>query len=82
MGQHLVTLGIVALFVFGLVVPAFVLAYNGAHKASVAVGGVRLTRDETKGRELFAKRVRGVPHAGCGQVGGAHRSEPRHPRGR
>jgi len=54
-GQHLVTLGIVVLFVFGLVVPAFVLADNGAHKASVAVGGIHLTPDETKGRELFAK---------------------------
>ncbi len=54
MGEHLVTLGIVALVVFGLAVPAFVLADNGDHKASVAVGGVRLTKDEIKGRELFA----------------------------
>jgi mono/diheme cytochrome c family protein len=53
-GQQLVTLGIVALFVFGLVVPAFVLADNGEHKASVAVGGVRLNAEEIKGRELFA----------------------------
>ena len=39
---------------FGLVVPAFVLAFNGEHKASVAVGGVRLNADEKKGSELFA----------------------------
>ena len=54
-GQHLVTAGIVALFVFGLAVPAFVLADNGLHKASVAAGGVHLTKEEQKGRELFAK---------------------------
>ncbi|HLM84851.1 MAG TPA: c-type cytochrome [Solirubrobacteraceae bacterium] len=53
-GQHLVTLGIVALFAFGLVVPALVLADNGEHKASVAVGGVHLNKEEQKGRELFA----------------------------
>lgn len=53
-GQHLLTLGIVALFAFGLAVPAFVLADNGEHKASVAVGGVHLSKDQQKGRELFA----------------------------
>jgi cytochrome c551 len=54
LGHNLVTLGIVVVFVFGLVVPAIVLAFNGEHKASVAVGGVHLNKDETKGRELFA----------------------------
>ena len=53
-GQRLVTLGIVIVFAFGLVVPALVLAFNGEHKASVAVGGVRLSKEEQKGRELFA----------------------------
>lgn len=53
-GQRLLTLGVVVLFAFGLVVPGFVLADNGDHKASVAVGGVRLNKDEQKGRELFA----------------------------
>jgi cytochrome c551 len=53
-GQRLVTLGIVVLFAFGLAVPALVLAFNGEHKASVAVGGVRLNKEEQKGRELFA----------------------------
>jgi hypothetical protein len=60
-GQHLVTLGVVALFAFGLIVPAFVLADNGEHKASVGVGGVHLTKDEQKGRELFAHTC-GVCH--------------------
>jgi mono/diheme cytochrome c family protein len=54
-GQHLVTLGIIVMFVFGLAVPTLVLADNGEHKASVAVGGVILNKEEQKGRELFAK---------------------------
>ncbi|MBA3808307.1 MAG: c-type cytochrome [Solirubrobacterales bacterium] len=31
------------------------MAFNGDHKASVASGGIRLTADEQKGRELFAR---------------------------
>jgi mono/diheme cytochrome c family protein len=54
LGQRAVTLGIVLLFVFGLVVPALVLAFNGEHKASVAVGGLHLNAEETRGRELFS----------------------------
>jgi mono/diheme cytochrome c family protein len=54
-GHRLVTLGIVVVFAFGLIVPALVMAFNSAHKASVAIGGVRLTAEEQKGRELFAK---------------------------
>ena len=54
-GQRMVTLGIVVLFVFGLVVPALVLAFNGEHKASVAVGGLHLNGEQQKGRELFAR---------------------------
>jgi mono/diheme cytochrome c family protein len=53
-GQRLVTLGIVVLFAFGLAVPAIVLAFNGSHKAGVAVGGLHLNHQEQKGRELFA----------------------------
>jgi mono/diheme cytochrome c family protein len=53
--QRLVTLGVVLLFAFGLIVPALVLASNGEHKASVAVGGLHLTAEQQKGRELFAK---------------------------
>ncbi len=55
LGQRLVTLGIVVLFAFGLAVPALVLAFNGEHKASIAVGGVHLNGEEIKGRELFAR---------------------------
>jgi mono/diheme cytochrome c family protein len=53
-GQRLVTAGVVLLFAFGLVVPALVLAFNGAHKASVAVGGLQLNSSEQTGRDLFA----------------------------
>jgi len=53
-GQRALTLGIVVVFAFGLVVPAIVLAFNGEHKAGVAVGGVQLNKEEQKGRELFA----------------------------
>jgi mono/diheme cytochrome c family protein len=60
-GHRLITLGIVVMFVFGLVVPAIVLAFNGEHKASVAVGGVHLSKEEQKGRELFAHAC-GVCH--------------------
>jgi mono/diheme cytochrome c family protein len=56
-----VALGVVVLFAFGLSVPAIVLAFNGDHKASVAVGGVTLTPGEQEGRELFAKSC-GVCH--------------------
>jgi mono/diheme cytochrome c family protein len=54
LGQRAVTLGIVLLVAFGLVVPALVLAFNGEHKASVAVGGLHLNAEEVKGRELFS----------------------------
>jgi mono/diheme cytochrome c family protein len=55
LGQRMVTLGVIVVFAFGLAVPALVLAFNGAHKASVAVGGITLTPEQQKGRELFAK---------------------------
>ena len=55
LGQRFVTVGIVILFAFGLAVPALVLAFNGNDKASSAVGGVHLNREEVKGRELFAR---------------------------
>jgi mono/diheme cytochrome c family protein len=54
-GQRLVTAAVVLLFAFGLVVPALVLAFNGEHKASVAVGGLHLNAGEQTGRDLFAK---------------------------
>ncbi|HEV7585537.1 MAG TPA: c-type cytochrome [Solirubrobacteraceae bacterium] len=54
-GQRLVMLGVVVLVAFGLAVPALVMAFNGEHKASVAVGGLKLTAAQQKGRDLFAQ---------------------------
>ena len=53
-GQRLITFVVVLVFAAGLLVPAIVLAFNGEHKASVAVGGVHLNGQEQKGRELFS----------------------------
>lgn len=53
-GQRAVTTGVVLLFAFGLIVPALVLASNAEHKARVAVGGLHLSAEQEKGRELFA----------------------------
>ena len=71
--RRIVTLAVVVLFAFGLAVPAIVLAFNGDHKASVAVGGVHLNAREQKGRELFAHTC-GVCHTlaatkSVGQIG-------------
>jgi mono/diheme cytochrome c family protein len=55
-GRRAVTLGIVLAFAFGLVVPALVLAFNGANKASVAVGGLHLNAEQQRGRDLFARQ--------------------------
>jgi mono/diheme cytochrome c family protein len=55
LSQRLVILGVVVLFAFGLAVPALVLAFNRNDKASVGVGGVHLTAEQQKGRELFAR---------------------------
>jgi mono/diheme cytochrome c family protein len=55
LSQRMVVLGVVVLFVFGLVVPALVLVDNGEHKASAAVGGVHLNARQAEGRELFAR---------------------------
>jgi mono/diheme cytochrome c family protein len=54
-GQRAVTLGVLVLVAFGLAVPAIVLAFNGEHKASVAVGGLHLTAAQQRGRDLFAQ---------------------------
>jgi mono/diheme cytochrome c family protein len=54
-GQRAVTAAVVLLFAFGLVVPALVLGFNGAHKASVGVGGLHLNAREQRGRDLFAR---------------------------
>jgi mono/diheme cytochrome c family protein len=52
--QRAVTGVVVVLFVFGLVVPALVLAFNGTNKASVGPGGVHLNAEQQQGRELFS----------------------------
>lgn len=54
-GQRAVTLAVAALFAFGLIVPALVLAFNGANKDSVAVGGVHLNAEQQHGRVLFSE---------------------------
>jgi mono/diheme cytochrome c family protein len=54
-GQRVVMLGVVVLIAFGVAVPALVLAFNGEHKAGVAVGGLRLNASQQRGRDLFAR---------------------------
>jgi mono/diheme cytochrome c family protein len=54
-GQRAVTVVVALVFAFGLVVPALVLAFNGANKASVAVGGVHLNAEQQHGRVLFSQ---------------------------
>jgi mono/diheme cytochrome c family protein len=54
LGQRAVMTVVVVAVLFGLAVPTLVLARNGAHKASVAVGGVHLNAEQQQGRELFA----------------------------
>jgi len=54
-GQRVVMLGVVILIAFGVAVPALVLAFNGEHKASVAVGGLHLSASQQRGRDLFAR---------------------------
>ena len=53
--QRAVMAVVVIAFAFGLVVPALVLAFNGANKASVAVGGVHLNAEQQHGRVLFSQ---------------------------
>jgi mono/diheme cytochrome c family protein len=54
-GQRAVMAVVAIVFAFGLIVPALVLAFNGANKASVAVGGVHLNAEEQHGRVLFSE---------------------------
>lgn len=54
-GQRAVLGVVVLVFAFGLVVPALVLAFNGADKASVAAGGVHLNAEQQHGRYLFSQ---------------------------
>jgi mono/diheme cytochrome c family protein len=50
-----VVVAAVVWLVFGVGVPALVLANNGEDKAKAAPGGVELTKAETNGRVLFAQ---------------------------
>ncbi len=52
--QRALSAVIVVVCAFGLVVPALVLAFNGAHKASVGLGDLHLNAQQQKGRELFS----------------------------
>jgi mono/diheme cytochrome c family protein len=54
-GRRALAIGIALLFAAGLAVPALVLAFNGAHKASVTVGGIHLTAAQQRGRNLFSQ---------------------------
>lgn len=54
-GQRIVWAVVVLAFVAGLAVPALVLAFNGANKDSVVVGGVKLTAEQQHGRVLFSQ---------------------------
>src|SRR2546429_7304257 len=62
LGQRAVILGVVVLFAFGITVPALVLAFNGEHKAGVAVGVLHLTQSEQREPEQLA-HARAVEHA-------------------
>ena len=72
-GRRAVIALVVVLMAAGVVVPTLVLAFNGAHKASVAPGGVTLNATEQHGRDLFAascsqchtlRAARAVGHVG------------------
>ncbi len=54
-GQRAVMVAVAVVFAFGLIVPALVLAFNGANKDSVAAGGVHLNTEEQHGRVLFSE---------------------------
>lgn len=54
-GQRAVTALVAVVFAFGSIVPALVLAFNGANKASVAAGGVHLDAEQQHGRVLFSE---------------------------
>ena len=54
-GRRLVMLAVVVLIAFGVVVPVLLVVHNGDDEAKQAIGGVRLTAQEVKGRELFSR---------------------------
>jgi len=54
-GRRTLALGMTLLLAVGLAVPALVLAFNGANKASVAPGGLHLNAEQQRGRHLFSE---------------------------
>jgi mono/diheme cytochrome c family protein len=54
-GRRAVMAGIVISVAFGLAVPALVLVFNSAHRASAAPAGIHLDASATRGRSLFAR---------------------------
>ncbi len=54
-GQRIVWTVVVLALALGMAVPALVLAFNGADKASVASGAVKLTAEQQHGRVLFSQ---------------------------
>jgi mono/diheme cytochrome c family protein len=54
-GRRAIWATIVVLVAFGVSVPALVLAFNSAHRASAAPSGVHLDASATRGRTLFAR---------------------------
>jgi mono/diheme cytochrome c family protein len=59
--RRAVTLGVILVFAFGLAIPALVLAFNGANREGIAVGGLHLNSQQRTGRELFSRSC-GVCH--------------------
>jgi mono/diheme cytochrome c family protein len=54
-GQRTIVAGVLAATVFGLVVPALVLAQSGGNRAAVTVGGLHLNAEQQHGRLLFGQ---------------------------
>jgi mono/diheme cytochrome c family protein len=54
-GQRIVWAVVALAFAAGLAVPTLVLAFNGANKDSVVVGGVKLNAEQQHGRVLFSQ---------------------------
>jgi mono/diheme cytochrome c family protein len=53
-GRRAIWATVAVLIAFGVAVPALVLAFNGAHRASAGPAGVHLNASATRGRTLFA----------------------------
>lgn len=66
-GTRVRTAANVGVFLFGLAVPALVLALNGAHKTRTGPAGLTLSASAGRGRALFAQRC-----ATCHTLRAAH----------